>query len=230
MNTSQSGNVLFYILIAVALLAALSYAVSQNNRGGGAGLSKERARLYATEVIDTAGSIATGVSQLRLRGVQPDDLCFDHTSWGNANYANPSCSDPQTNLYDLQGAGLNWAEAPREAMDEKATPDYLWHFYRDNEIEGVGTTTGTDTSADLILLVDELSLEVCQQINGLLGVTDADATPPTDTGYGTGYFAGIFTNSAIIGDEDPILANKNAACFFNTSDNKYAFYKVLVAR
>ena len=82
MNSSESGNVLFYILIAVALLAALSYTVAQSTRGNVGQLSAERARLYATEIIENANVMSSAVSQLRLRGVDLDELCFDHVSWG----------------------------------------------------------------------------------------------------------------------------------------------------
>lgn len=226
---SESGNILVYILIAVALLAALSYAVTQSSRGGG-DISNDRARLYATEIIDVASSMAAGVSQLRLRGVTAENLCFNHASWGGANYPNPSCSDNQAKLYDPEGAGLNWALAPLEAMESTATPDNLWHFYGDNEIENVGTTTGDIAGADLIVMVDELSLTVCQQINDLLGITDSATAPPSDTGYGATRFIGAFSYAATIGDEDAALAGKNAACFLNTTTGEYAFYKVLLAR
>ena len=86
MNNSQSGNVLFYILIAVALLAALSYTVAQSTRGNVSQLSAERARLYATEIIENGNVISSAVSQLRLRGVGLDELCFDHPSWGASDY------------------------------------------------------------------------------------------------------------------------------------------------
>jgi hypothetical protein len=229
MNNAQSGNILIYILIAVALLASLSYAVTQSTRGS-ANISAERARLFAGEIIDIASSMASGVEQLRLRGVNTEDLCFNHASWGGANYNHGGCGDTQTHLYTPEGAGLNWALAPSGAMDAAATPDNLWHFYSDNEIENVGTTSGDAAGVDLIVMVDELSLTVCQQINDLLGVTDASTAPPSDTGYGATRFTGTFSYTATIGDEDAALAGKNAACFLNTTTGEYAFYKVLLAR
>lgn len=227
---SQSGSVLIYILIGVALLAALTYAVTQSSRSGSsAGMSSDRARLYATELIENANSIANAVAQLRLRGVDATALCFDDPGW-TPNYDHSTCSDDTNKLYAPDGGGLTWSLAPEEAMDSAATPDNLYHFYGNNEIEKVGSTTGDANGADLILLVDELSIEVCQKINELLGVTAANTTPPTDTDYGATRFIGAFSYSETIGDEDATLEGKTAACFQNTTSGEYAFYKVLVAR
>lgn len=231
MSSSQSGNVLFYILIAVALLAALSYAVSSSGRGSAQQITGEKARLYATELIEYTDAMATGVAQLRLRGVALNSLCFDHARWGTADYNHAACGDDRNRIFHPDGAGLAWVNASEQAMDADASPDRLWHIYADNEVQDVGTTSGTAEGAELILLVDELDVSVCQQINGLLGVTDPDAAPPVDTGYGTMEFAGSFGYSETIGDEDAALAGKTSACFQKTSNPaKYAFYKVLSAR
>lgn len=231
MNASQSGNALFYILIAVALLGALSFAVSNSGRGSAQQISDDKARLYATEIIEYADAMAIGVAQLRLRGTPLESLCFDHARWGNADYNHAGCGDNRNHLFHPDGAALGWANAPAEAMDDAATPDNLWHIYSDNEVQNVGTTVGAPEGAELLLMVDELSLPICRQINGLLGVTDRSAAPPIDTDYGTTPFAGVFGYNANIGDEDAALAGKTAACFQKTANPaKYAFYKVLGVR
>lgn len=233
MREYESGNVLFYILIAVALLGALSYTVAQSTRGNVSQLSEERARLYATEIIEHGNVISSAVSQLRLRGVDLDELCFDHASWGASDYNHAGCGDDFNKLYHPDGAGVSWTNAPVDAMDSAATPDNLFHYYGENEIENVGTTCGADSCSDLILLVDELQEEVCIQLNGLLGVTDTSTAPPTDSTFDITRYVGAFGYSQTIGDEagGGALSGKTEACFQKTSaPAEYAYYKVLIAR
>lgn len=235
MNTRlpESGNVLFYILIAVALIAALSFAVVQSGGGGTKGISDDRARLIATEIIEYSNVMSSAVSQLTLRGVDLGELCFDDANWGGSNYAySPACDDNFNKIFHISGAGVNWVQAPSEAMDGAASPDNLWHIYGDNEVESVGTTCGAAGCSDLILVVDELAKSVCQQINGLLDVTATSEDPPTDTDIGETRYIGAFGYTATIGDEagGAELVGRASGCFENTTDNKYVFYKVLIAR
>ncbi len=230
-QSAQSGNVLFYILIAVALLAGLGFAVSESVRGGGQQITNDRARLIATEIIEYSNNISAAVSQLQLRGVDIDELCFDDTGFGGT-YDYAGCTDDFNKIFHISGAGIQWRQAPSEAMDSSATPDNLWHIYADNEVENVGTTCAAAGCSDLILVTDELLLSVCQQINDLLGITDSADAPPTDTDIGETLYVGAFGYNETIGDEagGTELDGQTAGCFQNTTDSKYVFYKVLVAR
>jgi hypothetical protein len=230
MKNPQNGNVLFYILIAVALLAALTFAVIQSGRGNITAVNEEKARLLATEMLDYAGVMTNAAAQLRLRTVNDTDLCFDDAGWGNTDYANASCSDDTNKIFHLKGAGVTWTRPPELAMDAAASPDNLWHIYGGNEVEEVGTTCGGVDCADLILVADELRENVCLEINKLLKIENAGGTPPIDSGIGTAAFAGTFTYANTIGDEDAALKGRTGGCFENTGAGKFTFYKVLLAR
>ncbi len=226
---NERGNVMFYILIAVALLAALIYAVSQSGRGSLQQVSDEKARLYASEIVEYANVVANAVAQLRLRSISTENLCFDDPGWGADDYDHAGCTDDARKIFHLSGGGVTWKQAPTEAMDSAATPDNLWHIYGDNEIQRVGTTCGAAACSDLILMVDELSRDVCVKINNLLQVGSKDSDPETDTDYGVVRYIGAFSYDETIGDESPILPGKTAACF-RKSGGEYVFYKVLIAR
>ena len=66
MNNSN-GNALFLILIAVALFAALSYAVTQSGRGGGS-IDRETAELNAAQIVQYMGAMQSAVQKLQLYG------------------------------------------------------------------------------------------------------------------------------------------------------------------
>lgn len=71
MRRSERGNILFMILIAVALFAALSYAVTSSSRGGSKGIGEERARLLASRIVQ----YGTSIEQAVINVPQPTREC-----------------------------------------------------------------------------------------------------------------------------------------------------------
>ncbi len=145
---NESGSAIFYVLIAVALLGALVFAVTNSSRDSTRQLSEDKARLIASDLIEYSNTVANGVAQIRLRGVPDTSLCFDDPQWP-ADYNHAGCTDAQNKIFHVSGAGVVWGKAKSEAMDSAATPDELWHFYGNNEIDQVGTPAARQTAPTL---------------------------------------------------------------------------------
>ena len=230
---NQRGNVLFYILIAVALIGALSFAIMQSNRGSLSDITQERARLLASEIVSYGNSLAQATGQLRLRGVDIDDMCFNHENWGASDYDHSGCDDNFNAIFSTNGGGITWKDVDADSIDATTSPDSLWHIYGDNAVENIGTTCSNASCADLVLIADDLKLDVCLKINDVLGIENPSNAPPTDTDYGTARYIGSFAYTATIGDETggANLKGRSAGCFQKTAGTaKYAFYQVLLAR
>lgn len=82
---NQRGNVLFLILIAVALFAALSYAVTSSQRGGGKGISDEKVKTGAASIQQYVSLMRASVQRLMLSGCTLENLDWRNKHWVRIN-------------------------------------------------------------------------------------------------------------------------------------------------
>ncbi len=111
----QSGNVLFLILIAVALFAALSYAVSGMLRPNGKDSSEEQVKTLRGQVNDIESGINVAITRMIqgngcvLRNATGTDGIVENTmNPASAGYAALTRHD--CNVFDTRGGGilLSW--------------------------------------------------------------------------------------------------------------------------
>ncbi len=235
------GNVLFLILIAVALFGALAYAVTQSSRSSGEGVGKDKDKLVAAQVIQYATTIEQSVLRILLIN-KAQDYAMDMSDSGgiSRSTANSACAVDNCKLFHTTGGVI-----PAEYL-----PDRAWD--KDNAFM-MSTIEGRITFA--VLAVDEvgsplpelvfayigLNKEVCAEINTKLDIANnADGTPPTDSAgtFNTNYvlYSGNLTafpttTGISIGNEAAQLKGKRSFCAFDpTLSNSYTFYHVLLSR
>lgn len=190
----QSGSVIFYILIAIVLLAAVSIAVSQNLRLSGsqsANMTTEKMDLQMTELTQFLEAVRMRVhTLLEVNGVHEMTLSFKNSTYLRANSAveclndNNSCTIADCKVYSPENPeGVvpvifdQIAEATPQSV--AAEPRNGTITVRQLAIEGIGTS-----AQDLILLVNGVSGEFCNHFNKRLGLTTTftEASEITDIG------------------------------------------------
>ncbi len=224
--SSECGSSLFIILIAVALFAALSYAMSQRGDSGAA-LSAEKIRLAASDVIDMGNKLADSTARLRLRNVLQTQISFENSSV--AGYANPNCSVDNCKIFAFDGGGRDW-ETPTNDINNGVD----WGFTSGVAIRNIGTD-----SADLIAVLPGLSLGICNRINMMIGLYDVSGVPSVFAAVTANKFSGTYGVPTTLTDAQ-INGQKSACIQITTASgtaftgaplsNTYVFYQVLEAR
>ncbi len=226
---AESGNVFFYIFLGIALLAALSYAVANGGRATVQNLSDDRLNLVAAEVISYGDTVTKTVSQLRLRGTQLTELSFANAFLSTGEYGTYN-NDPSNEVFNPSGGAVVYTDPPSDAV----TAVVDWQFLANNEVELIGTTPNDASGSDLIMALPSVRQNVCIKINELLGVSNPAGAPPTDgdidedNKFEPG--ATPFGYDETVGDEDSALEGQREACFEETGDGEYVYYKVLIPR
>lgn len=171
-NAGERGNALIYVLIAIALFAALSMTMSRRIDTGEAGtVSDEKAELYALQLMNYAVQAKSAVEQMLFTGEEIDNLDFILPGEAAFNTA-PHASK----VYHPQGGGLNPGVLPDEVgADTVALLTPGWYMGRFSDVEW---TKSTDH--DVLLVAYEISETICAKIN--LRLTGSE-TIPTLAGF-----------------------------------------------
>lgn len=242
-RASESGNVLFLILIAVALFAALSYAVTQSTRSSGGDAGRETNRISSAQLTQYPASVRTSIVRMIIGGNDVDTLEFNAPSQFSTCTEDPPASNEYPRcVFHPTGGGATYVQAPGSLMASGGVGD--WIYNGENEIENIGTTTaGAGSSAgtaDLIAFLPGISLGVCESINEELGLPTG-ANMPTTTGIlftsvsnmvNTGSATSIGGGSGSIGANganDSALVGQPFGCFQQPAST-YVYYHVLVER
>jgi len=173
LNKNQRGNALFLILIAVALFAALSYAVTQSGRSSGT-IDRETAIIAASQITQYPSSLETAITRMIITGVQPSEVHFDHTTYNSDAAANvndegnvfkgngggATKTSPPNNIGNAQGDWPVQGTLSNGTWGYKDVTDSVNGYY----IEGVGTDADI-TGRDAIAYLHDIAVGVCEQIN-----------------------------------------------------------------
>lgn len=245
---NTSGNALFLILIAVALFAALSYAITSSGRGGG-NINKEQAQILAAQLTQHTARMRSAVQRLMLlNGCADTDLAFYSASgpyMGDHAYPTPdeTTIKPECNLYDPDGGGLTSEYVPdgigllednmqsgfqNEDSRDRYTRSYLpTRMY----VKDVGTnfvSSGDTHTSEIGIGVQMTSREVCLAINNGLGVENPGGEPPTNASISINFAAGSCDikedrtcSYAHRSDWIPELDNLYDACFYNPNPSSW---------
>lgn len=236
---AQRGNVLFYILIAIALFAALSYAVSQMMRSGDVNMvSEQTAKLYASDILSYARSVQKAVRGLRIDGCDETDISFANSTL--SGYAHTPAVDDSCKVFDSDGGGMTYIAPASDWLDSTESARDLYgeyYFPAEGCVDLVGSSTedchtSGDDTGELMMVLPWLSLATCQQINSELGYgTSIDVNTSDCWEYGTnGKFTGTYSEDKRWGNASN--DGRPAQCVQCTGDpnSGYHFYQVLIAR
>ncbi len=246
-RNSQSGNVLFFILIAIALLGALTATLNRSSNNTNDTGSHEQRQIQANEILTYAKSIETAVQNLRARGCGENEIAFWHDSNGDGVEGNPDANrnsyaptDHSCHIFEPEGAGMTFVTVPDNYLDSFFNASFAFGNYNygaNSSFPGVGRTGNCSVSEckELTMVLYHIKKELCLQINTALGIENPSGDAPFERtplgNWGVAHFQGTYPSSTngvdngVYGAKTLCLKHENGS-----GDELYSFYHILLAR
>ncbi len=225
----ESGNVIFFILLAVFLIGLVTAALRSG--GEGANIDKETILIRASQVRQYASELERGVAFIMREGHSESDIRFAHPN-AHTDYGDIT-NNPATQVFSETGGGVEYMLP----FSDISSATY-WEFYGNTHAPDVGADNAGDERPELIAVLPNVTEAFCIRINAM---NDQNATPKEDAGCDINNTALRFSSSTLyqdgavnVLDNDPVTSftAKPAmqACVQCGGGASYHFYHVLLAR
>ena len=137
----QSGNALWYILIAIALLSALTFSLSRTSDKTASNLTSEEARILAGRAARDFGKFTQAVQKvMSANGCGENQISFE-SNYGDpvSTYHNADApSDKSCHIFEPEGAGLARDDVQDGTYDSSLhSGPGRWIFTGENAVNGV---------------------------------------------------------------------------------------------
>lgn len=173
---SESGNVIYFILLGVVLLGLVTIAV-QSGGDKGANIDREQLSLRIKQVREQSQDLERGLMFIMQNGISETDIRFAHPDApGNYGSIDDDPGDPPQYTFQMfhrLGGGVEYRQPPPGITNSSVN----WEFFGHSALPDVGTD-----AADLIAVIPDVTDEFCTKINETNGF--AAGVQPEDTGSG----------------------------------------------
>ncbi len=231
-RTNSSGNAIWFILLAIVLIGALTMTLSRGGSSVDQSGDFERARVIVTQMMRYAKGLEVAVQNMQMRGISESDISFENavttTDYSHANC--DSATRKECLVFHVEGGGMTYQAPPSRAAS--ATE---WIFTGDINVGSTAGPVGTTAAAtgnDLLIVLEGVRKAVCIQLNREVDVDNPGGDPPVDTtGVSYGAYGGSFSGNKVLeGDPGTDLNRKRTGCYYDDGTDKYYFYHVLLVR
>ena len=219
---SQSGNVLFMILIAIALTGLLTVAIQSTSQTGSENIDREALIIRAADVRQYTAELENAISFVFQNDISENAVRFAHPD-AHSDYGTISAT-PTAQVFSRAGGSATFRAPPSGINNGGA-----WEFYGGTAMPDVGSDR-----AELIAVLPNVTQEFCEFINEQIGYSGQ----PQDTGTcvnegasgrfdaGTQFATSPNTLDAGSFSQTPAMR----ACVQCTSDGSYHYVHVLMSR
>ncbi len=224
----EDGNVLFLILIAVALFAALSYAVTSSTRSSG-NAGSETDGIGAAQITQYPAGVSTSIVRMIIAGTSVEEIRFNRPSEYD------DLDSVAIGVFHPSGGGATYNPAPADIMVDGNSGQ--WGFNGELEVPDIGLAGAGGN--DIIAFLVGIKQSICRKINKEHGLGNVIPVLSSDlsTEYTTRMFDDGSSDYGLPSNDVPDITDgansfdgRPFGCFQNNGGGDYVYYHVVVER